>query len=345
MGKVFKTKLNVRSKKTCEGLKRLAGIYRKFYNNALEHQLKTCMGYYDVDNEFLRNPQCRFLTGTQLSDYSRKLRKKYPYARKVDVGIIMRAAFTASNAYLKAWKYKIPEKFMSRKKGDIRFKTNSIKVFYDRVKIPKFEEIKLFEKGFIPQGMKYSDITFSFDGKDWWLSLEVSEVNKESCELSGSLTVDFDTEGNLLVNGEKFCDNVVMSDNYKKVNARYERALKKYKRQATANTTVLRSSKVVCRTSRNMMKTRKKVQFLSNRLERMKKDTFKKVANRLAILKPQKVFALSNCAVGKFRNGFLSRRLRESGTLEFFNVIIKKLTLVGSSIIRCEDPHLMLSMP
>ena len=129
MEKTYRVKLNIKSKKTLEGLKRLAGIYRKFYNNALNHQMDTCSGYFDFNHEFLKNPKCRFLTGTQLSDYSRKLRKKYPYARKVDVGIIMKAAFTASNAYLSAWKYKIPDKFMSRKKGDIRFKTNSIKVF------------------------------------------------------------------------------------------------------------------------------------------------------------------------------------------------------------------------
>ena len=331
--KTYKTKLNIKSKKDLDAFKKMAGIYRLLYNLSLEAQ--------EYKATHSPSPESYFINGTQLLSVMRTVKNAYSFVKKVDCGIFTAAVFAASKAYLRAFKLKIP-KFMSRKKDTLRFKTQSIKVFYDSIAIPKFGKVKLFEKGYIPQGKNYSDVTFSFDGVDWWVSLKVSEEHQKETDLSGSIKIDFDAKGNLLVNGEVFKENVVESCNYKRVLNRYNKALKKYKRQAKENTEV-NVTKHVCRTSRNMMKTRRKVAKLSARLMSIKKDYFKKAANELARLKPLKVQALSNYAIRRMRNGYLSRKLRESDTNDFFNIVLRKLALIGASIERCYYPVLCVS--
>lgn len=364
----YRTKLNIKDTKTLESLKKLAGVYRKFYNAGLNYLDEVWHGAEDLNHENIEEFRkygtlnCRQRTQDDVVQLLRKKQRIYPYTRKLTLGLIDAAAKASHESYsnfrYKAWQTDIDNsrkgiwsntytldspKYMSRKKSGTRFRVDRIKVFYDYVNIPKFGSLKLSEKGYLPQGMHYSDISFSFDGKDWWINLKVSEKLEKEPNLEGSINIDFDTNGSLLVNNEKFADSVATSKGYQKANLRYKKALRKFNRQVSCNTSSPLEGRVVCRTSRNMVKTRKKLQILSNRLKHIKKDHFRKVAKELAKTKPLNVFALSDIAIKKYKNGFLSQQLRESGALEFFNIVMKNLALLGSNIIRCNSPSQMLS--
>lgn len=334
--------LDTRSKRVSEGLKQMADLYRHFYNLGLEYQLNSCIGTYDTNNEFLKNPKVRFLTGTQVSDFLRKERKTSPEAKNFDSGIVKKAAFNAAEAYLKFWKYKIP-KFSSRNRGKLSFKLERIEVFDDAVKIPKFGKIKLCEKGYLPIRDDLTNINFSYDGKHWWLTVQAFEEDKKETNLSGFLVIDFDNDGSLRAyTNERIvtADNLTSLDAYKRIKLRHKRHIQKFKRQARHNTVYVRTDgKPVYNMSKNMLKEKDLITNLSHRLDLIRRDHFCKIANTLKGYKPAKVFVLSNNFIGALRNGYLSRYQRIEGSLQLFNKIKKELEAIGSEIVICQNPE------
>ena len=75
----------------------------------------------------------------------------------------------------------------------------------------------------------------------------------------------------------------------------------------------------------------------------MKKDYFRKVANELARLKPNKVLTLPNNAIRVLKNNFLTRFFRESSIKEFFNILINKFKSIGIEVERYFSPTLQLA--
>ena len=211
--------------------------------------------------------------------------------------------------------------------------TSKVKVFYDHISIPKLGDIKLYEKGYIPQGKVYRNVSFSYDGKNWWISLEACEKSEAEDNLQGTLKVTTDNKGNVSL-GDKTFSNIVESDNYKAQKRKRAKFMKKLNRQKKSNSFYNRSGKRVIRTSRNMMKVRKHIQLISSKMREIKKDYFKKIANEVARTKPQELQLLSLCDVRKAHGSYLSRFARESGTRELLNMIKRKAKSIGSRVTR-----------
>ena len=330
MGQVFRTKLNIKSKKVKESLKQMAGVYRKIFNVGLDAQ------FYRMT--YALNPENYFLTGTFLHKVIKAGEKKlYPYISKVDCGITRKATFN-SNYSFKRWYYlqesRLPV-YLSRK-GGMGFATSTkIKVFYDHISIPKLGDIKLYEKGYIPQGKVYNNVTFSYDGKDWWVSLEASERSENTPKesLKGSLKISSDMEGNIMV-GDVVFKNITDSENYLIQKKKYNKLAKKMKRQKEANIQYTSAGKRVVRTSRNMMKTRNRMQVVASKMKQIKKDYFRKVASTVARTKPETELMLSQYDVAHGCQGYLSRKLREADTKELMSMIKRKAESIGSEVQR-----------
>ena len=342
MKKWYKVKLNIKSEKDLKELRRIAGFYRKVYNVAMDAQ------EYRVFLAPNTRPDLFFMTGKdlveKLSEYLNT--DRMPYRKEFESGLFISAIMNANKAfvhnykkYLKTLGYNGDTKHMSRKKGSLSFKTvGKVKIFYDHITLPKFGKIKLFEKGYIPQGKKYSNLTFSFDGLNWWFSVEVSDNTiQEVKENNGEdISFDFDKKGNLYINGQKKYDNIVYSESYQRQVVRYKKLSKKLKRQTVASLHWSKKHLVkVSKTTRNILKTKKALSKVANHLNNIKKDFFRKVAKNLARLKPSRVFSLSNNVIRTMKNGFLTRFLRESSTKEFFNILINKFKNTGAEVIRC----------
>ena len=293
-------------------------------------------------------PDLFFATGKELlermSGYLNK--ERLPYRKDFESGLFNEAIMNANKAFVSNYKRYLTTsncsgetKHMSRKKGKLSFKTSGkVKIFYDYITLPKFGKIKLFEKGYIPQGKKYSKFTFTFDGLDWWFSVEVTDTSSEPVKENNGedISFDFDKKGNLYINGQKKYENVIYSKNYQRQADRYRKLSKKLKRQSVESLHWSKKHPVkVSKTTRNILKTKKTMSKVANRLNNIKKDFFRKVAKELAILKPNKVFTLSNVVIRTMKNNFLTRFLRESSTKEFFNILINKFKNTGAEVIRC----------
>ena len=335
MGVYYKTKLNITSKKVQEGLKAMAGTYRKIWNRAM-----------DIQELWLGLSRCiklHYLKTSKLYEFLISDRDKtFPFVKQMDGGMIKSVSLKANESF-KRWFEAYPQKtkyrrprYLSRKKDNMSFKTSgNVRVFYDHIEVPKLGKIKLYEKGYIPQGKKYTNITFSHDGNDWWLSLEVLDpvstpVNKD--ELKGEALIDFTRDGDIIIDG-KFLKSAVTGKAYKNAEKKKRSLEKKLKRQSLAN--IYRSEKCMkTRTSRNMIKTRKLIQKVQTRLKNVRTDSFMKQASEVARTKLQKLHCLSSLTMKQRRQNGLSRKMREKHTLDFFNIICKRVEMAGAQVIR-----------
>ena len=335
MAKYYKVKLNTRSKKVQEGLKALAGTYRKIWNRAMD--IQECWLGLSLREEL------HYMKTAKLYEFLIRDREDlFPFIKKMDGGLIKSVSLKANESF-KRWfdnyprntKYRRP-RYLSRKKDMMSFKTSgNVRIFHDYIEVPKLGKIKLYEKGYIPQGKKYTNITFSNDGINWWLSLEVldndkASINKE--ELKGKAIIDFTKEGDIIVDG-KILSSVVNGEAYKNAEKKKRALEKKLKRQSLANIQCTRRG-AKTRTSRNMLKTRKLIQKVQARLKNLRTDNFKKQACEVARTKLQELHCLSSLTMAQRRQGGLSRKMREKHTLDFFNIICKRVVATGAQVIQ-----------
>lgn len=331
MGKIFHTKLNTKSKRISEALKNMAGIYRKVFNVGIDLQ------FYRMS--YALNPEDYLLNSTFLHQVMKVGEKElYPYISKAECGIL-RKAINNSNHFFKRW-YNLRETrlpvYKARKDGMNFSTTSKIKVFYDRISIPKVGDIKLYEKGYIPQGKIYTNVSFSYDGKSWWVSLEACEKSEVEQDLQGTLKISVNSNGEVET-GDKTFFNIIEAENYKLQKRKRAKLMRKLNRQKKANSLCGQNGKKVIRTSRNMMKTRNRVQQISSKMREIKKDYFRKVANEVARTKPQELQMLSLLDVRKSHENYLSRFFRESGTRELLNMIKRKAESIGSRVTRYSE--------
>ena len=334
MTKYFKTKLNITSSETSEKLKAMAGTYRKVWNYAMDCQ----QNWLDLSLSY----KTHYMKTAKLYEYLINARdEQFPFIKQMDGGMIKSVSLRANESF-KRWfdnypmntKYRRP-RYLSRKKDHMTFKTSgNVRIFNSFVEVPKLGKIKLYEKGYIPVGESYSNITFSYDGKDWWLSLEVKgkETPKVSTDLSGEAKLDITRSGDLIVDG-KLLQSAVNGEAYKRAAKKHKSLLKKLKRQSRANMSTNYKGQVKTRTSRNMLKTKKALNVTKVRLKNLRTDSFKKQASVLARTKLEKLHCLSFLTMRQKRQGGLSRSMREKHTLDFLNIICKRVEAEGAQIV------------
>ena len=334
MTQYFKTKLNVTSKKTSEKLKAMAGTYRKIWNHAMDYQ-EDWIGYS-------LSYKTHFMKTAKLYEHLIEVRdEQFPFIRQMDGGMIKSVSLRANESF-KRWfnqypmqtKYRRP-RYLSRKKDQMTFKTaGNVRIFNSYIEVPKLGKIKLYEKGYIPVGESYSNITFSYDGNDWWLSLEVKSKATPvvPTDLSGEAKLDITRGGDLLVDG-KILRSAVDGEAYKRAAKKQKALLKKLKRQARANIVTNERGFKKTRTSRNMLKTKKAIAKVKTRLNNLRTDSFKKQASALARTKLEKLHCLSSLTMRQRRQGGLSRIMREKHTLDFLNVLCKRVEAAGAQIV------------
>ena len=332
MGKTYKTKLNIKSARVREALKEMSGIYRKMFNVGMDIQFHRMT--------YSNRTESNLMSSTFVHKVIKAGEKElYPYISSVDSGITRRAS-GASNAAFRRWynkRYTIGEEsrlpvYKARKDGLGFSTTSKVKVFYDHISFPKLGDLKLYEKGYIPQGKIYKNVSFSYDGKDWWVSLEACEKS-EVQELQGVLKVSSDLKGNVTL-GDKTFSNIIESNSYKAQKAKRAKLVKKLKRQKESNVQYSSTGKRLIRTSRNMMKTRERIQRISAKMKEIKLNYFKKVAHEVARTKPRELQMLSLVDARLRHQGYLSRYLRESGTRDLLGIIKHRAEALGSEVTR-----------
>ena len=326
MKKTYKVKLKTRSRNIQNLLKRTSGAYRRLYNLSIEFQFNAAL---------LRGSLNPFLSGSQVLKYMEPSKRKYTFLDELDKGIFAAAIHASTKAFVHKFDYHIENiPFLSRKKTLPKFKTiGNVRVTQDSVILPKIGRIPLYERGRIPLNKRYSNVTISNDGNDWFISLEIEENTEKETLTDNIITLDVTNDGNFILNGDAI-QSPTKSKNYTNEEIKLKRALKKLKRQTKTNSKINTGGHLIPVTTRNMVKTVKRVDKIKNRLYNIRKDLFFKVVNGVAITKPKELHILSNSSLRATRNNCLSRAQRRGGTADFLNMMRKKMEILGVRVLR-----------
>lgn len=329
--KSYKTKLNT-SLKQFEELKQLAGAYRFVYN--------FCMDALEYNCFHVATPltPVKYLTFDELRTMFFAEKSRYPFLKKVEQGIIESAIYNAQKTYETTYVSRVVPHMT--KKQDLKFKTKTrIKIFDKAIKLPKCSELKLYEENYLPKNAQtIKDTTFTFNGKNWFISfkaeINVSENKEIKRNMEEILDINFKEDGTLVVNGKEYA-NIIKTAKYQKEFAYLKKLLQKYRRQCAENTFYSKNCfRKVLRTSRNMLKTKAQIRVSMYRLNNMKLDYFRKVSHKLAIAKSGSAQLPSNNIIRKYSNNFLSRAHREASTAQFFDILRRTLKHSGITILR-----------
>ena len=324
MKKSYKVKLNIKSEHLKSLFKKMSGLYRKIYNTALDFQ------YY----RYIANRKNRYVSYNTLRkaiDYCKE--EQFPYLQSVDGGIYYAAIATATNAFRYAFKYNVDTiPFLSRKKDIMKFKTKgNVRVYNDYLVIPKIGKVKLQEKSRIPLNRKYYNITFTNEGDGWFVSLEVDEDYQQPKLTGAPIFIDFTNDGNIKIN-EHVIESSVKTQKYIKTQRKLKKLAKKLKRQTTQNLKEVSPTRSIPVTTRNMIKTRQKLDINKKILYNIRNDIFKKLVCDVARTKPREVHILCKSSVRRTRNGYLTRKMREADCKRLLNMMRKKMELIGANI-------------
>lgn len=329
----YRAKLNIKKKRTLTQFKRMAGAYRRVYNFCIDYQLNRVLNtnYWEK----------KFLTGEELLEVAKSVKEeKFPFFKDLDGGIFYSAVAAASKAFSKKFDYHLDSiPFLSRKERNMMFKTKGkVKFLEKSVVIPKLGSVPMYERGYIPtDSSEYSNITFKHDGVDWFVSVDVEVEEPVKPELKGEISVDFTLDGDLVLNGYVF-KSCLPNDNYKAATKRYRGLSRKLERQRRANSIPKGNSgatKTV--TTNGMKKTQEKLAKTKRRIHCIIRDYQNRVISDIVNQHPKVLHVLTDTAISRTRNGYLSRKQREAEVPAFFRSLKIKLTAIGTVIQQHES--------
>lgn len=333
MSITYRAKLNTKEAEVTEWLNKAARVYRKFYNLGLSYQTELVEGLYDKNNEYLNNPEVRTPSEPQVIEHALKVYQITPSAKGVSTDIIKAAAQESYKRFMSSYKKtKQAPKFMPRNSNTYSFKTVSVEVSEDSVKLSDVKEIKVYRENYLPKGI-FADATFTYNGRDWWLLLEDTTANYISSESLEPIFLEFSNQGALLLNGRELDENVFLSKRYRNVSSRYKYFKSEYKRKARANRKLVASGKAISPFSKNMSEVNEKVLSHKYRLEQMKKNSFARVASTIRKLSPSKLYLPSDETLKELRS-LPSFQLKGGEAQEILEGVVRRLKPLGIKILR-----------
>jgi putative transposase len=209
-------------------------------------------------------------------------------------------------------------KFKSKKKGVGSFRlTGTIKVFNDRIQLPKLETLRLKERGYIPtEGIKILSATVSEHAGRWFVSVqceqEVADPQPKPKDIVG---ID------LGIKTLAFCSDGKKFENPKVLRTR----LKKLKRLSRAVSRKVKGSM-------NRKKAARRVAKLHYKISNIRKDTIHKMTTWLTKNKSAVGIEDLNVA-GMLKNRKLAQAISEIGFGEFRRQLDYKGKLYGCNIV------------
>jgi len=323
MIKSFKVKLKINNKQRTF-LQKNSGVSRFIYNWTLEQQqINHKNGGKFISNYDLRKRITKLKTGelAWLFDY--------------DCDIVKQAVKDACNSYKKFFKKQSNfPRFKSRKKSKPSFYIDSLKIDIanDDVKIPKLKKrIRLYEKGYIPLGVKYSNPRIISDGISWFLSVG-SEVEDKKVNLTNEVIgIDLGLKTLATCSNGKVYKNNNKSKKIKLLRKRQKRCQRRISRKYEINKIGNKYFK-----TNNIKKEEIKLRKILIGLANIQRNYFNKIAIDLVRTKPKTIVMEDLNLIGMMKNCHLSKSLQESSLYMFKIILCNKCKEYGIEIVNAD---------
>lgn len=215
--------------------------------------------------------------------------------------------------------------FKSRKRGVGSFRlTGSIRVFPDRIQLPRLGRLRLKERGYLPSsGVKILSATVSERAGRWFVSLQVEEEIPDPPPAQGA-PIGVDLGISTLATQS---DGVTYANPRALTQA--QQKLRRLQRQ------LARQQKG----SRNREKTRRKIARLHYRIANIRRDALHQATSSIvaktkpAAERPSVVVIEDLNVSGMLQNHHLARAIADVGLYEFGRQLHYKATWAGSEIV------------
>ena len=207
-------------------------------------------------------------------------------------------------------------KFKSKKRGAGSFRlTGQIKVFHDRIQLPRLGKIKLKEKGYLPVDAKILSATVSERAGRWFVSITVEQEIDVPQNNGPIVGVDLGIAAMATVSdGTVFLNPRVLR--------RYERKLKRLQRSLSRKK----------KGSSNRAKVRNRLARLHLKIANIRKDAIHKATTWLA--RTKSVIVVEDlCVSGMSKNYRLAKAVHDVGMYEFRRQLEYKTKWYGSRLI------------
>lgn len=257
-----------------------------------------------------------------------KLKWLYDY----DCDIVKQAVKDACRAYVRFFKEKKGKpKFKSRKHTKPAFYTDGFKVKIQDgyIKMSHCTKIKLYEKDYIPEGVKsYQNPRITFDGVSWFISVGVKEETIKPKLTKETIGVDLGLKELATCSNGTVFHNVSKFSNYRKL----EKSLKQKQRQLSRKYLLNKQGNKFVKT-KNIQKLELSTQNKRIKQTNIKKDYFHKFSTALVRAKPKAIVLEDLNVAGMRKNKYLSHAVQSASISMFKDMLVNKATTLGIEIV------------
>ena len=317
--KTYKTKLQLNNKQRTR-LFQNAGVARFAYNITLEMEENN----YQQGNKFLSACEVRKMITVMKQE---ELKWLYEY----DCDIVKQAVKDACKAYIRFFKEKKGKpKFKSKKHTKPTFYVDGhrLKVQNGYINIPNCTKIKLYEKDYIPEGLKYQNPRITFDGVSWFISVGVKEEITKPQLTEEIIGIDLGLKELATCSNGMVFHNVSKFANYKKL----EKSIKQKQRQLARKYLLnMQGNKFV--KTRNIQKLELVIQKKKIKQNNIKKDYFHKSSTELVKTKPACIVLEDLNVAGMRKNKHLSHAIQSASISMFKDMLVNKALALGIEIV------------
>lgn len=317
--KTYKTKLQLNNKQRTR-LFQNAGVARFAYNLTLSIQEEN----YKQGNKFLSDSDVRKMITVMKQE---ELKWLYEY----DCDIVKQAVKDACKAYIRFFKEKKSRpKFKSKKCTKPAFYVDGfkLKIQDGYVKIPYCTKIKLYEKGYIPEGLKYQNPRITFDGISWFISIGVKEEIAKPQLTEETIGIDLGLKELATCSNGMVFHNVSKFANYRKL----EKSIKQKQRQLARKYLLNKQGNKFVKT-KNIQKLELATQKKRIKQNNIKKDYFHKSSTELVKTKPACIVLEDLNVAGMRKNKHLSNAIQSASISMFKDMLVNKALALGIEIV------------
>lgn len=203
-----------------------------------------------------------------------------------------------------------------------------LKVWSNKIRVPKVGYVKLYEKDYIPTDVKsYTNPRILFDGISWYISVGVKEDDPKKITNNVVIGIDLGLKELATCSNGLVIHNISKSKRYKKL----EKKLKRQQRQMSRSLERNKIGKKFVKT-KNFEKYRKRYLKTSIKMNNLKIDYFNK--SIVDIMKTKCcTIVLEDLAVKNMqKNRKISNAFQKSAISQFRSRLIQKAEMLGVSI-------------
>ena len=298
------------------------GTARFIYNWTLNKQEEN----YKNGGQFISD-------GTLRKELTQLKKRELSWLNDVSNNVAKQAVKDACDAYKRFFKGLVDKpKFKSRKKSKPSFYNDNVKlkVKQNSVLIEKVGWIQTAEQ--VPMNCKYTNPRISFDGKYWYLSVGVEQVQQPTELTNESLGIDVGIKDLAVCSNGVVIQNINKTAKVKKLEKRLRRLQRSVSRKYEQNKEGSRFVK-----TSNIIKQEKEIRLLHRKLTNIRTNHLHQATSKIVKTKPSTIVMENLNIKEMMKNKHLSKAIAQQKLHEFKRQVQYKCEKYGIQFVEADQ--------